>query len=85
MENNEMIYEEVLDSAVEVTEIDTGNSKIGTGTALVIGVGAALATTAIVKLAKNLWAKHKAKKEVRLVGEAEAVEVTDEEIDSVTK
>ena len=42
------------------------------------------ATAAIVKLVKKQWAKHKAKKELRLVDEAEVIEPTDQDIEEIT-
>ena len=86
MENEIMNYEEtVMEPEIDLVEMDDTKSGIGTGKALLIGAGVALAITAGVKLAKDLWAKHKAKKELRLVDEDDTVEVADEQIEEVTK
>lgn len=85
MENEVMNYaDEAMETEFDVVETETGKSGIGTGLAMLIGAGLTLATTAIVKLGKKAWAKHKAKKELRLVGEDEFVEPTDEQIEEVT-
>lgn len=85
MENNEIMnYEnEVLDNEVEVCEMEAENSGISTGAAIAIGAGLTLAVTAGIKLVKKLVAKHKAKKELRLVKEGDFVEVTDDQIQEV--
>lgn len=84
MENNEMICEEVMDSAVETIDLEPCCSKMGTGKAMLIGVGLTLAATAIVKLAKKAWADHKAKKEAQLMVDAAGAEVSDEDIAEIT-
>jgi hypothetical protein len=85
MENNEIMnYEnEVLDNEVEVYEMEAENSGISTGAAIAIGAGLTLAVTAGIKLVKTMIAKHKAKKELRLVKEGDFVEVTEEQIQEV--
>lgn len=84
MENEIMNYEEeVMEPEIEATEIEESNSGLGTGVAMLIGAGLTLATTAVVKLVKTGIAKHKAKKELRLVDEHEFVEPTEEEINEV--
>lgn len=82
MENNEIMnYEdEVLDNEVEVIEMEAENSGISTGAAIAIGAGLTLAITAGIKLVKKAIAKHKAKKELRLVSENDFVEPTEEQI-----
>ena len=86
MKNEIMDYEEnVTEQEIDMVDTEEAKSGIGIGTALLIGAGVALVTTATVKFAKNLWAKHKAKKELRLVDEDDHVEVTDEQIMEVTK
>lgn len=85
MENNEIMnYEDVMDTEVETTEMVPEESGSGTGMAMLIGAGLALATTAVVKLGKKAWAKYKAKKELRQPDDGEIVEVTEEQIDEVT-
>lgn len=87
MENNEVMnYEEVMEPEIEAVEAESGRSGIGTGVAMLLGAGLTIATTAIVKLAKNAYAKHKAKKEAEVAAdEHDFVEPTDEEIDAVVK
>lgn len=82
MENNEVMnYEdEVLVDDVEVIETEAGNSGIGTGAAIAIGAGLTLAVAAGIKLVKKAIAKHKAKKELRLVEENDFVEPTEDQI-----
>ena len=84
MENNELIYEEAMDTAVDAVEVEAGNSKMGTGVAMLIGAGLTIATAAVVGLAKKAWAKHKANKELRLAEADNCAEVTDEQIAEVT-
>lgn len=76
MENNEIMnYEEV-----EIVEDDyVGESGSGKGTAIAVAIGAGLtlAVGAGVKFAKKLWAKHKAKKELRKPDEEIPVEDED--------
>lgn len=84
MENEIMNYEdEVMDVAIE--PVETEDSGISTGAALAIGAGLAAAGIAVVKLVKKMVAKHKAKKELHLVDEDDFIEVTDEDIEEVTK
>lgn len=84
MENEIMNYEDVMDTEIEVPEMETDNSGMSTGVAMLIGAGLTLATTAIVRLGKKAVAKYKAKKELRKPNEDEIVEVTDEQIEEVT-
>jgi hypothetical protein len=86
MENEIMNYEEeVMENEVDVFEAEHEESGIGTGLAILIGAGITAAGVAVVGLGKKLWAKHKAKKELRLVDEDDFVEVTDERVEEVTK
>lgn len=86
MENEIMNYEEeVMENEVDVFETEPEESGIGTGLAILIGAGITAAGVAVVGLGKKLWAKHKAKKELRLVDEDDFVEVTDERVEEVTK
>lgn len=63
MENEIMNYEEeVIEPEVEV-EPDEKSSGLGTGVAMLIGAGLTIATTAVIKFGKKLYAKHKAKKQ----------------------
>lgn len=79
--------EENMTNEIACVETEAEGSGISTGVAMAIGAGLVVATTAIVKGVKKLWAKHKAKKaEQKQPGEEhDFVEVTDEEIKNVTK
>ncbi len=81
-ENTEVMVPEFETVEFETEESGGGNTALG----MVIGAGLALATTAIVKIGKKLWAKHKAKKdaEEEEVDENDFVVPSDEEIDKVT-
>lgn len=86
MENEIMNYEdEVMENEVDIYEMESEESGIGTGLAMLIGAGITAAGVAAVGLGKKLWAKHKAKKELKLVDKDDFVEVTDEQIENVTK
>lgn len=86
MENEIMNYEEEVTYPMDETyDMETESSGLGTGAAMLIGAGLTLATTAAIKLGKNLYAKYKAKKELRKPEEGKAVEVTDEDVMSVAK
>lgn len=77
MEEN-MNYEEVMEPEVETDEVETENSGIGTGMAMLIGAGLTVATTAIIKLGKKAYDKIKSKKESRR-SKDDIEEMTDEE------
>ena len=86
MENEIMNYEdEVMENEVDIYEMESEESGIGTGLAMLIGAGITAAGVAVVGLGKKLWAKHKANKELKLVDKDDFVEVTDEQIKNVTK
>lgn len=86
MENEIMNYEEeVMEPEVEFDEVETENSGMSTGVAMLIGAGLTAATIAAVKLGKKLYAKIKAHKELRQPDEDEFVEMTDEDVVNVTK
>ena len=86
MENEIMNYEnDVMENEVDVYEAESEGSGISTGLAMLIGAGITAAGVAAVGLGKKLWAKRKANKELRLVDEDDFVEVTDEQIENVTK
>ncbi len=86
MENEIMNYEnEVMENEVDICEMESEESGIGTGLAMLIGAGITAAGVAVVGLGKKLWANHKAKKELRLVDKDDFVEVTDERVEEVTK
>lgn len=85
MENEYMNYEETMETEVETEEVETEKSGIGTGKALLIGAGLAAAAVAAVKFGKSMYAKIKVKKELRRPAEGDEVEVTDEDIEEITK
>lgn len=78
MEENMNYNEEVMEPEVETDEVETENSGIGTGMAMLIGAGLTVATTAIIKLGKKAYAKIKSKKESRR-SKDDIEEMTDEE------
>lgn len=83
MENNE-IMNEVMDTVIEDVVVDTVPAK-GTGMTVAIVAGVTLAVGAGVVLAKKLYGKYKAKKEMRqpdkeiVVEDEELIEVVVEE------
>lgn len=77
MENEIMNYEEVMDNEVECDEVETESSGMGTGAAVLLGAGLTLATAAVVKLGKKMFAAIKAKKEAKEAEEEDFEEVTD--------
>lgn len=82
MENEMMNYEETEpDDDIEIEE----DSGMGTGVAMLIGAGLTVAAAAAVKFGKKAYAKIKAKKELRKPDDDNVVEVSDEDIDRVTK
>lgn len=86
MENEIMNYEDdVMENEVEVFEMEPEESGISTGLAMLIGAGITAASVAVVGLGKKWIANRKAKKELRLVDEDDFVEVTDEQVDKITK
>lgn len=84
MENEIMDYEEIMEPEVEIDEVET-ESGMNVGMAVLIGAGLTAAGVAAVKLGKKLYAKIKAHKELRQPDEDDIVEVTDEDIESITK
>lgn len=79
MENENMNYDDAMENEVEAEEAETESSGIGTGAAMLIGAGLTMATAAIVKLGKKLFAAHKAKKESLEAEEDDSEDVADEE------
>ena len=71
-----------MDDTIEVESEDTGMS---TGVAMLIGAGVTLAVGAAVKFGKKGIAAIKAKRALRKPDGDEPVEVTDEDIEKVTK
>lgn len=85
MENEIMETEEVMDHGVYAWGDEPEDSKMSTGVAMLIGAGLTAATVAVVKLGKRLIAKVKDHRELRQPDEDDFVEVTDEDIENVTK
>lgn len=84
MENEIMNYEnEAMEN--EVYEVESEETGISTGLAMLIGAGITAAGVAVVGLGKKLWADYKAKKELKKPADGETIEVTDAQINSVTK
>lgn len=79
MENEIMNYEEVMTPDVEIAEMGSEGSGKNLGVALLIGAGAIIATTVLVKLGKKAYVKIKAKREQRKAGEDDLVDVTEED------
>lgn len=83
MENEIMDYEENMETMVYPEEVETEDSGMSTGKVVLLGAGVALATAAIVKLGKKLYAKAKARKELRKPDQDKIIEVTDEDIETI--
>jgi hypothetical protein len=84
MENEIMNYEdEVME--VEFADVDDEKEGMSTGLAVLIGAGITAATVAAVALGKKVWSTIKARRELRKPAEGEIVEVTDADIEDVTK
>ena len=77
--------DEVMDTEIATTEVEPEETGMGTGVAMLIGAGLTLAVGAAVKVGKKLYAKYKTKKELRKPNDDNIVEVTDEDIENVTK
>ena len=71
MENEMNYVEETMEPEVEIEEVETEESGMGTGVAMLIGAGLAFASTAIVKLGKKAYDTFKAKKEAEETEEEE--------------
>jgi len=82
MENEIMNYEEVMEPEVETYEVETEESGMSTGVAMLIGAGLTAVSIAAVKLGKKALFALKAKKEARETYEEDDVEVIYEEEDA---
>ena len=80
MENNEIMNYEEIEVMDDVEMVDE-NTGIGAGIAMLIGAGLTLAVGAGVKLGKELYAKHKAKKEIHVPDHE--IQVEPEEVEAV--
>lgn len=74
MEDEMNYVEEIMEPEVETEEVETEETGMGTGVAMLIGAGLAFASTAIVKLGKKAYETYKAKKEAKETEEVEAEE-----------
>lgn len=74
MEDEMNYVEETMEPEVETEEVETEETGMGTGVAMLIGAGLAFASTAIVKFGKKAYETYKAKKEAKETEEVEAEE-----------
>ena len=85
MEDEIMNTEEVMDTEVDTVEAEPEETGMGTGVAMLIGAGLTIAVGAAVKVGKKVYAKYKAKKALRKPDDDNVVEVSDEDIENITK
>ena len=85
MEDIIMNEEEVMDTEMDTIDIDPEDTGMSTGVAMLIGAGITLAVRAALKLGKKGIDYIKAKKALRKPEEGSEVEVTDDDIEKVTK
>lgn len=78
MENEVMNYDEAMETEVENDMVETEDSGMSTGVAMLIGAGLTAASVAAVKLGKKVIAKFKARKENQEAIEEDFEDVTDE-------
>ena len=83
MENTEMMEVQEMDNALESEVMVEEHSGMSTGVAVLLGAAATAATVAIVKLGKKVWANITAQKQLRHPDHE--VEVTEDDIETVTK
>lgn len=77
MENEIMNYEENEIAEVENDEVETKESGMSTGVAMLIGAGLTIATGGLIKLGKKLYTAYKAKKESKKTEDDDLEEVAD--------
>ena len=85
MEDIIMNEEEVMDTEMGTIDMEPEDTGMSTGVAMLIGAGITLAVGAAVKLGKKGIDYIKAKKALRKPEEGSEVEVTDDDIEKVTK
>lgn len=86
MDENMNYEEEEVMEPEEATEVESEETGMSTGVAMLIGAGLTVAVTAAVKLGKKLVAKFRAKKDLEdTTDERDFVIPSDEEIEDVTK
>lgn len=78
MENEVMNYDEAMETEVENDVVETEDSGMSTGVAMLIGAGLTAASVAAVKLGKKIIARFKARKEDQETVEEDFEDVTDE-------
>ena len=78
MENEVMNYDEAMETEVENDMVETEDSGMSTGVAMLIGAGLTAASVAAVKLGKKVIAKFKARKDNQETVEEDFEDVTDE-------
>lgn len=78
MENEVMNYDEAMETEVENDVVETGDSGMSTGVAMLIGAGLTAASVAAVKLGKKVIARFNARKEDQETVEEDFEDVTDE-------
>lgn len=77
MENEIMNHEENEIAEVENDEVETNESGMSTGVAMLIGAGLTIATGGLIKLGKKLYTAYKAKKESKKTEDDDLEEVAD--------
>ena len=85
MEDTIMNEEEVMDTEMDTIDMEPEDTGMSTGVAMLIGAGITLAVGAAVKFGKKGVDYIKAKKALRKPAEGSEVEVTDDDIEKVTK
>lgn len=78
MENEIMNYDEAMETEVENDVVETEDSGMSTGVAMLLGAGLTAASVAAVKLGKKVIARFKARKEDQEAVEEDFEDVTDE-------
>ena len=80
-----IMNEEVMDTNMGTIDMESEDTGMSTGVAILIGAGITLAVGAAVKLGKKGINYIKAKKALRKPEEGSEIEVTDDDIKKVTK
>ena len=81
----DIIMNEEIANEDDVIEMEPEETGMGAGMAMLIGAGLTLAVGAGIKVGKNVYAKIKARKELRKPADDQCIEVTDEDIEEITK
>lgn len=80
-----IMNEEVMDTNMDTIDMESEDTGMSTGVAILIGAGITLAVGAAVKLGKKGINYIKAKKALRKPEEGSEIEVTDDDIKKVAK